>query len=279
MLNALLTWALYQHRYRKYEQFFRAIYGALTIATDSCSMVTNINENRRRAHRIKSILPVRFRIGDGEYCPGETMNFTAFSLAIRTNVDVTSGTGVCVELADLPIMEGTIIRIFDGGFAVRFSEASINLVAHAFCTSEQTAQSLPDRGPRSRAFSDLFEIDAPCPAWGRFATTRENIATMRRHSLSIIAASEQAPPFLNSAWVEIGKNRWVARVLGYAPRGKQAIALIHFNDWQMRLAAEDGFKITMHFDDHPDWPFICASSIVASHMNSLEDREERRLTA
>ena len=241
--------------------------------------MTHATHTRRHSHRVENVLPVRFRINDGDYINGKTENFTSLSLAVRSDAKVLSGDKATIELADLPVMEGIVIRVFPGGFAVRFGEAFINLVAHAFFADPENAHSLPTRSSHAHCLTPLFNLSGPDPAWGRFGTKPNANALMRRHALSLIVTNENSPEKLNSAWLEIGNNRWVARILGYAPRGKQAIALIHFNDWQMRLAATEGFTIFMHFENHIDWQFQSVSEPISTHMNTLERENQTRLTA
>ena len=235
-------------------------------------------KNHRIADRMNAALGVFFSVNGGAQHYSATMNLTNRSLAIRSNVPVRKGDDVRAMINDLPLLDGKVVRVFDEGFAIRLAEPSFALVAHA---ADQIRASAPEEtgyaglARETRRIIGAFErIDAQAASWARLATALEGRAGSTAHIMTIITTADLPLRTIRNVWLEVGQNRWIARLIRMQKRGGQIIIAISLNDLQMRLATNVPMKLAIATcEDRSGCHARIKSSLFRRQLMEIEKRD------
>lgn len=200
--------------------------------------------DRRAESRQESYAKVRFSVNGGPEHTSNTLNFTRKSLAIRSSVAVHVGDKVRAVIGDLPAFEGTVIRIWDEGFAILLTDEARSLVE--LC---QGAEQLGDHGEMTGC-ARIVPVDAPDACW--FGVCRRP-GREDRPSLLVVTAHPFAAERIQSVWVSLGDMRSVARVLGTRHIDGQTMILLRIQEWQLQCARELGLTVTVLSPEMEEW--------------------------
>ncbi len=225
--------------------------------------------DRRTSVRFKKALTVRFSINGGPEQTSDTINFTAHSVAIRSACPVQKNDKIVALVDDLPEIKGSVVRVFDEGFAIRLNDASLALVAHAGAEIPDVTDFVGPKENELRVLSPVFRADAPAPSWGQITTSRTPRGDTQKHFLSIVTTGAVDVDDIRSVWVSIDDTRWSAQIIQAKEENGQAMIVILLNEWQLRLAAKHGVTITMFNADLMEWRAHLNEQPIGDHLATL----------
>ena len=222
--------------------------------------------DRRSAQRISKALKVVFSVNGGPPVhESDTINFTARSVAIRSDCPVSQGDRIIAWVDDLPEIEGAVVRVFDEGFALRLSDASLALVAHG--GKDVDAEKDAAAGENNKVLSPVFRIDAPAPAWAQITTcckVRNDI-----HYLTVVTSGAMDTNDVGNVWIGADDARWTARIVSAKNHNDQATICILLNDWQLRMAAKNGLDFTILSSRLKEWQAHIHPQHIKAHVDEL----------
>ena len=225
--------------------------------------------DRRTAERFEKTLKVRFTINNGPEQTSDTINFTARSVAIRSDCPVKKHDKIVAYVDDLPEIKGSVIRVFDEGFAICLNDSSLALITHAGAEiPDLTGVKTPDEDA-DRILSPIFRIDAPAPAWGQITTARFGGGDTAKHFLSIVTTGAIDINDVHKVWVSIDGSRWTAQLIQSRRENNQAMFVILLNEWQLRMAAKDGISITILSAELKEWQARLSAGPIDAHRAAL----------
>ena len=76
------------------------------------------DDDRRRYKRIDLELSLRYLVDSGEEQKGQTLDVSAGGLSVKSDAKVELGQHIILYIEELDRVEGKVVRVFDGGFAV-----------------------------------------------------------------------------------------------------------------------------------------------------------------
>lgn len=203
------------------------------------------HRNRRRAYRLRTDLPVTFSINGGAIQSANAIDLTHRSIALRSGYPVSPDDSAIVRVSNLPPLDGRVVRVFDGGFAVGGERMSLSLVAHVK-TSPAAAQHNPVLH-RSRAHSritgPIFSVEADFPVWARLRSSRRVTGGSDRHYLTMIIAETIDPDDVKSIWLIADDLFWCARLIQLRKRGSEVVLVLLMNGFQLEHAAHHGLAV------------------------------------
>jgi len=232
-------------------------------------------EQKRRAKRVPAVMQVIFWINNGPRQSSNTLNLSNRSLAIRSEYPVKIGDQVLARVDTLPPLEGTVVRVFDEGFAVRLSTISLAAVAHAQSETAATNASdgtAPHDPKTNRVFSPMFRIKAPALSWARIATSKPRGKTYERHYMTIITTDLIDVDNICRVWLKVNEIRWVAQLAHAGKRGEQTMIRILLNDWQLQMAGNNGLSISIIFNSFDEWSAHAPKEPFANHHNLFSEK-------
>lgn len=229
--------------------------------------------DRRDAERFHKALKVRFSVNGGPEQVSDTINFTARSVAIRSDWPVRKHDKIVAYVDDLPELTGSVIRVFDEGFAMCLNDSSLALVANAGAEipslrAKPPAENAEDDNNR-RILSPVFRADAPAPAWGQITTARNGRGGNEKHFLSIVTTGAMDLNDIHNVWVAIEHGRWTAQIIQTKRQDNQAMIVVLLNEWQLRLAAKHGLEMTVLSTRFSEWTARLHRDPIAAHLASF----------
>lgn len=224
--------------------------------------------DRRLATRFEKALTVRFSINGGPEQSSDTINFTARSVAIRSDWPVKKNDKIIAYVDDLPEIRGSVIRVFDEGFAMCLNDSSLALIAHAGSEFPELHGAASADDNNTRILSPVFRADAPAPAWGQITTSRSGGDT-GKHFLSIVTTGAVDVNDIHNVWISIDNSRWTATVIQARRESNQAMIVVLLNEWQLRLAAQHGVTITLLSTKFREWQARLHQEPISAHLAAI----------
>lgn len=242
-------------------------------------MTTDQRPYRRAAARFSKALNVRFTVNGGPELHSRTINFTSRSVAIRSSCKVEKDDEIVAHVDDLPEVKGSVVRVFDGGFAILFDESSLALIAHAGAGFSDAPDEAASQEADARVLSPVFRINAPSPAWGQITTHLSDYTEEERHLLSIVTTGNTHVDSIQGLSLSINEIRWTARVLQAKTEHGQATMVVPLNEKQFRMAAKDGLTITIIKSDKKEWQARLDQAPFDAHLKEIEPEPGAALSA
>ena len=116
------------------------------------AQVVDFFEERREYPRLDVRLPGRYMLEDGSEFPGETLNVSRVGVVIRGARSGRIGERVIAYIDDLGRIEGVVVRVFAGHFALDFRAGQNKL--------ERLAQKIEWLAARAaEEFSDVAHVE------------------------------------------------------------------------------------------------------------------------
>ena len=226
--------------------------------------------DRRLAERIQKALKVRFTVNGGPEQMSDTINFTARSVAIRSDYPVKKHDRIIAYVDDLPEITGSVIRVFDEGFAMCLTDSSLALIAHAGAEMPNLhatpSADKTDEDEEGRILSPVFRADAAAPAWGQITTAKNGRSGIEKHFLSIVTTDADVIRDIHNIWVAIEHGRWTAQIIQTRREDEQAMIVVLLNEWQLRLAAKHGLEMTVLSSKFSEWTVRLHQDPIAAHL-------------
>ncbi len=242
-------------------------------------MTTDQRPYRRAAARFSKALRVRFTVNGGPELHGRTINFTSRSVAIGCSCKVEKHDEIVAHVDDLPEIKGSVVRVFDGGFAILFDESSLALIAHAGAGFSDAADEAAPQEEDTRVLSPVFRIDAPSPAWGQITTHPSDYTEEERHLLSIVTTGNADVENIHGLLLSINDNRWTAPVLQAKIEHGQKMIVVPLSEKQFRMAAKDGLTISIVKSEKKEWQARLDQAPFDAHLKELEPEPGAALSA
>lgn len=224
--------------------------------------------DRRLASRFDKTLKVRFSVNGGPEQSSDTINFTARSVAIRSDYPVKNNDKIIALVDDLPEIRGSVIRVFDEGFAMCLNDSSLALVNHAGADIPELhgGPSIDDND--ARILSPVFRADAPAPAWGQITTACSGGDTAK-HFLSIVTTGAVDINEIRNVWISIENSRWTARLIQAKRENNQAMFVVLLNEWQLGMAAKHGLTVTLLSSRFREWRAHLHEQPISAHLAAI----------
>ena len=230
------------------------------------------HRNRRRAYRLRAELPVMFAINDGAMQTAHAIDLTYRSIALRSGHPVHTDDRAVVRVSALPPLNGRVVRIFDGGFAVGGGPMSLSLVAYAK-TNDLSEFVSPAVRCRDRVISPVFTVQADFPAWARLTASRHIRGRSDRHFLSILIAEDLDPDNVRSVWVASDEAIWCARIVRFRKRGAETMLTIVLNGLQMAKGANCGLSLKIVETSYSERILTIETAHLKAHANNFRPRK------
>ncbi|MEO1150385.1 MAG: PilZ domain-containing protein [Pseudomonadota bacterium] len=96
---------------------------------DQLAEVAFTGPDRRLDDRVTMSIPCTFVLGNGEIVCGQTENLSASGVAIASVAKPAPGGQIHLHFESGGVHPGEITRLFDGGFAVKLSGSSLEVLA------------------------------------------------------------------------------------------------------------------------------------------------------
>lgn len=169
--------------------------------------------DRRRTNRVNIHLLGRFMLEDRREYPCQTLNISPGSLALTTPIVGRVGERVIAYIDHVGRIEGTIVRIYEGGFAMTIAATlrkKDKLAAKLTWLANRHELNLPEDRRHDRAMSEIVSVAVTLP------DGREFKAKVLDLSLSGAALAMDVKPPLASP-LNVGKLR--ATVVRHSDEG------------------------------------------------------------
>ncbi len=225
--------------------------------------------DRRLATRFEKALKVRFSVNGGPEQSSDTINFTARSVAIRSDWPVKKNDRIIAFVDDLPEIRGSVIRVFDEGFAMCLNDSSLALIAHAGAEFPELHGDASADDNDARILSPVFRADAPAPAWGQITTVRNEGSDTAKHFLSVVTTGAVDVNDIHNVWISIENSRWTARVIQARRENNQAMIVVILNEWQLRMAAKHGLTVTLLSSRLREWRAHLHQEPISEHLAAI----------
>lgn len=225
--------------------------------------------DRRKAERFEKALKVRFTVNGGPEQSSDTINFTARSVAIRSDVPVRKNDRIVAQVEDMPEIHGSVIRVFDEGFAICLTDSSLALVTHAGADIPTLKDTVVSDEDRRRILSPVFRADAPAPAWTQITTARTSRSDAEKHLLSLVTTGAIDLNDIHNVWISIDEGRWTAQIIQTKQKNNQSMIVLLLNEWQLRLAAKHGLTVTILSSRLREWQAHLHQDPIADHVRAL----------
>ena len=230
------------------------------------------HSNRRRAYRLRAELPVMVSINDGAMHSARAIDLTHRSIALRSALPVQTDDRATVRVAALPPLDGRVVRVFDGGFAVGRARMSLSLVAYAKTNDLSEFVSSPIRR-QHRTISPIFAVRANFPAWARLTSSQHIRGRSERHFLSVLIAEDIDPDTVRSVWLASDDAVWCARIVRFRKRGAETLLAVVLNGLQIARAASDGLSMKVVGPRYAERVMTIETAHFKAHLNNYRPRK------
>lgn len=238
-------------------------------------------KDRRHSTRIPISLPIRFSVNDGDEYISATIDVTHKSIGVRTTFTVTIDDLITFYIDELPPLYGRVVRQFDGGFAVKLTQSSYGLIAHANLQDRRLNKPrwLPARKRPLRYTSPLFSLNAPMPAWGRIRTSFQQSRADGVHIITILISEPVSKLDFADARFIVDRTTWIADFLTFFTRNQHTMMSFSIDDWQLSLLSVYGFNLTASNADKALISISSDADPFTAYVEALGDGSVARLSA
>lgn len=216
-------------------------------------------------------LPATFSINGGAKISGHVIDLTHRSIALHSAACVREDDKINVSVGPLPIITGSVVRSFKGGFAIKTEEMCLSLVAYAKTQNPGAAPPAPAN--TARLASPPFSVEAPFPAWGRLAASCRGQGRSERHYLSLIYADGFDPKNVGHMKLISGDMTWPARLTLARKRGVDSALVVILNSWQLKKAATQGLTLETSLHDETVCNMCIPAKALDAHLTAFQPRK------